>query len=97
VAQINYNYIVVGVLGIALEKTFFLEFADRYDAKIAMKKIDDFKKNLSSSRQERINFHIWGQMEMDMLKEYDTKMHRAIDIEWIIEQCDLLTRTSGDK
>jgi len=97
-AEPNNTYIIIGIRGINLERTFFLEFGDRYDAKLSFKKIDDYKKTLSQERQDRINAHLWGQMEMDMLRTHgDLRIFPAPNTDWIIEQCSFLTRTSSDK
>lgn len=85
------SYVPVFIDGLGIAKNFLLAFPDKLYARDAFVQIDNFKNTLAPDRQAMINLHMWGQIEIDLLKDSDIEWVVTNDIDWVINQCDLLT------
>ena len=81
---------MVFVTGVFLEKIFYIRCDETLPVKPTFKAIDDYKKTLPELEQCRMNIHVWGQFEYDMLNQSGTKMSVVPNVDLLIKQCKVL-------
>lgn len=83
-------YVMIFVNGYYLDKFFYIKCSEKVSARDIFKDIDSYKKTLNEDQQERLNIHVWGEYEFEMLSGSGSKLTELKSVDEVIVHTSVL-------